>query len=181
MKNWKIIAIAAVGVVFFILACVFGVQGSQNKAIAMEQAIETAMSDIKVQEQSRMSKLPNMVDCVKQYDKHEAATLQAIVDGRSGGSKNIDNFTATIAAVAEAYPELKSNENYQTLMKEIATIENLLSQYRTNYNKQVGKYNSYVEGFPTRIFLSWTGYEPVDFKRLDYGAPVDAPTGLFED
>lgn len=180
MKNWKVPAIAGVGIIFVILMCVFGVQGSQNKAIGMEQAVETAMSDIKVQEQARISKLPNMVDCVKQYDKHEAETLQAIVDGR-GGAGNIENVTTAIAAVAEAYPELKSSENYQTLMKEMAMIENLLVQYRTNYNKQVGAYNRYVGGFPARIFLSWTGYEVVDYQRLDYGAPVDAPTGLFED
>ena len=124
MKNWKVPAIAGVGIILVILMCVFGIQSSQNKAISMEQAVETAMSDIKVQEQARISKLPNMVDCVKQYDKHEAETLQAIVDGR-GGSGNIENVTTAIAAVAEAYPELKSSENYQTLMKEMATIENL--------------------------------------------------------
>ena len=133
-----------------------------------------------MQEQARISKLPNMVDCVKQYDKHEAETLQAIVDGR-GGSGNIENVTTAIAAVAEAYPELKSSENYQTLMKEMATIENLLAQYRTNYNKQVGIYRRYVRGFPARLYLSWTGYEVVDYQLLDYGAPVDAPVNLFED
>ena len=180
MKNWKVPAIAGVGIILVILMCVFGIQGSQNKAISMEQAVETAMSDIKVQEQARISKLPNMVDCVKQYDKHEAETLQAIVDGR-GGSGNIENVTTAIAAVAEAYPELKSSENYQTLMKEMATIENLLAQYRTNYNKQVGIYRRYVRGFPARLYLSWTGYEVVDYQLLDYGAPVDAPVNLFED
>ena len=78
MKNWKVPAIAGVGIILVILMCVFGIQSSQNKAISMEQAVETAMSDIKVQEQARISKLPNMVDCVKQYDKHEAETLQEV-------------------------------------------------------------------------------------------------------
>lgn len=179
MKNWKMSAIVIVGVICVVLMCVFGVQSSQNKAISLEQAVETAMSDIKVQEQARISKLPNMVDAVKNYDKHEAETLQAIVDGRSGAG-NIENVTTAIAAVAEAYPELKSSENYQTLMKEMAIIENNLVQYRTNYNKQVGVYNRYVGSFPARIFLSWTGYEAIEYQRLDYDAPVDAPTNLFE-
>lgn len=167
-----------VGIIFFALMCVFGVQGSRNKAIGLEEAIETSMSDIKVQEKRRIDLLPNLVDCVKQYDKHEAETLQAIVDGR-GSTGDIENVTTAITAVAEAYPELKSNENYKQLMTELATTENMIAQYRESYNKQVGTYNRYVKGFPARQFLSWTGYEVLDYQRLDYQAPVDAPTNLF--
>lgn len=162
----------------FALMCVFGVQGSRNKAIGLEEAIETSMSDIKVQEKRRIDLLPNLVDCVKQYDKHEAETLQAIVDGR-GSTGDIENVTTAITAVAEAYPELKSNENYKQLMTELATTENMIAQYRESYNKQVGTYNRYVKGFPARLFLSWTGYEILDYQRLDYQAPADAPTNLF--
>lgn len=179
MKNWKVPALMAIGVICVVLMCVFGVQSGQNKAIGLEQAVETAMSDIKVQEKRRIDLLPNLVDCIKQYDKHEAETLQEIVDGR-GSTGDIENVTTAIAAVAEAYPELKSNENYKQFMTELATTENLISQYRTNYNKQIGAYNRYVRSFPTRIFLSWTGYETVEYQQLDYGAPVDAPTNLFE-
>lgn len=162
----------------FALMCVFGVQGSRNKAIGLEEAIETSMSDIKVQEKRRIDLLPNLVDTIKQYDKHEAETLQAIVDGR-GSAGDIENVTTAITAVAEAYPELKSNENYKQLMTELATTENMIAQYRESYNKQVGTYNRYVKGFPARQFLSWTGYEVLDYQRLDYQAPVDAPTNLF--
>ena len=178
MKNWKTCAVVVVGIIFFALMCVFGVQGSRNKAIGLEEAIETSMSDIKVQEKRRIDLLPNLVDCVKQYDKHEAETLQAIVDGR-GSTRDIENVTTAITAVAEAYPELKSNENYKQLMTELATTENMIAQYRESYNKQVGTYNRYVKGFPARQFLSWTGYEVLDYQRLDYQAPVDAPTNLF--
>ena len=178
MKNWKTCAVVVVGIIFFALMCVFGVQGSRNKAIGLEEAIETSMSDIKVQEKRRIDLLPNLVDCVKQYDKHEAETLQAIVDGR-GSTGDIENVTTAITAVAEVYPELKSNENYKQLMTELATTENMIAQYRESYNKQVGTYNRYVKGFPARQFLSWTGYEVLDYQRLDYQAPVDAPTNLF--
>lgn len=178
MENWKTPVIVVVGVVFMAAACVFGVQGSRNKAIGYEEAIETSMADIKVQEKRRIDLIPNLVDCVKQYDKHEAETLQAIVDGRKSAG-NIENVSTTIAAVAEAYPELKSNETYKQLMTELATTENMLSQYRESYNKQVGTYNRYVKGFPARVFLSWTGYEVLEYQRLDYQAPVDAPTNLF--
>lgn len=178
MKNWKTCAVVVVGIIFFALMCVFGVQGRRNKAIGLEEAIETSMSDIKVQEKRRIDLLPNLVDTIKQYDKHEAETLQAIVDGR-GSTGDIENVTTAITAVAEAYPELKSNENYKQLMTELATTENMIAQYRESYNKQVGTYNRYVKGFPARLFLSWTGYEILDYQRLDYQAPADAPTNLF--
>lgn len=178
-NNWKNIVLVVVGILVLGIMAVFMVQSSRNKAITLEQAVETAESDIRVQEKRRIDLLPNLVDTVKQYDKHEAEVLQAIVDGRSNTS-DIENVTTAITAVAEAYPELKSNENYKQLMTELSTTENLISQYRSAYNKQVGAYKQYVKGFPARVFLSWTGYEMHEYERLDYGAPVDAPTNLFD-
>lgn len=178
MKNWKVFIIVVAAIFAVILMGVFGVQGSQNKAINLEESIHTAQSDIKVQEKRRVDLVYNLADCVKQYDKHEAETLTAIVEGR-GSTGDIENVTTAITAVSEAYPELKSNENYKQLMTELATTENLMAQYRENYNRQVGTYNRYVKGFPARVYLGWCGYENQDFRRLDYNAPVDAPQNLF--
>lgn len=179
MKNWKVLLIVAAAVFAVILMGVFGIQGSQNKAINLEESIQTAQSDIKVQGKRRVDLVYNLADCVKQYDKHEADTLTAIVEGR-GSTGDIENVTTAITAVSEAYPELKSNENYKQLMTELATTENLMAQYRENYNRQVGTYNRYVKGFPTRVYLNWCGYERQDYQRLDYNAPVDAPQHLFD-
>ena len=178
MKNWKLPVIIIAGVLAVILLCVFSVQGSQNKAFALEEQVNTAQSDIKVQEKRRVDLVYNLADCVKQYDKHEADTLKAIVDGR-GGSGDIENVTTAITAVSEAYPELKSNENYKQLMNELAMTENLIAEYRSNYNKQIKEYNRYVRKFPTRMFLSILGYEVQEYKYLDYNSPVDAPQNLF--
>lgn len=178
MKNLKVTGLVLVGIIAVILMGVFGVQSSQNKALSLEESVETAMSDIKVQEKRRVDLVYNLADCVMQYDKHESETLLTVVEGR-GETGDIENVSTAIAAVSEAYPELKSNENYKQLMTELATTENLIAQYRSNYNKQVGTYNRYVKGFPTRVFLKWTGYETVDYQRLDYQAPVDAPQDLF--
>lgn len=180
MKNWKVLLIVAAAVFAVILMGVFGIQGSQNKAIRLEESIQTAQSDIKVQEKRRVDLVYNLADCVKQYDKHEADTLTAIVEGR-GSTGDIENVTTAITAVSEAYPELKSNENYKQLMTELATTENLMAQYRENYNRQVGTYNRYVKGFPTRVYLNWCGYERQDYQRLNYNAPVDAPQHLFDE
>lgn len=178
--KWKVPIIIGVGIIAIILMIIFGVQSSQNKAIALEESVNTANSDIKVQEKRRVDLVYNLVDCVKQYDKHEAETLKTIVDGRN--SKNdIENVTTAISAVAESYPELKSNENYKTLMNELSITENLLAEYRSNYNKRVKSYKRYVRKFPTKLFLNTLGYEMQEYEYLDYSAPSDAPQNLFEE
>ena len=173
-NNWKV----AAGIVAVILLCVFGVQSSQNRAFALEEQVYTADSDIKVQEKRRVDLVYNLADCVKQYDKYEAETLTAIVEGR-GSTGDIENVTTAITAVSEAYPELKSNENYKELINELSITENLIAEYRSNYNKQVKEYNRYIRKFPTRVFLDVLGYEIQNYTYLDYDAPVDAPQNLF--
>ena len=148
--NWKVPVIIGVGVLAVILMIVFGVQSSQNKAIALEEQVNTASSDIKVQEKRRVDLVYNLADCVKQYDKHEADTLTAVADGR-GSTGDIENVTTAITAVAEAYPELKSNENYKTLMNELSMTENMIAEYRSNYNKQIKEYKrkKFDDGYKT--------------------------------
>lgn len=177
-NNWKVALIVAAGIVAVILLCVFGVQSSQNRAFALEEQVYTADSDIKVQEKRRVDLVYNLADCVKQYDKYEAETLTAIVEGR-GSTGDIENVTTAITAVSEAYPELKSNENYKELMNELSITENLIAEYRSNHNKQVKEYNRYIRKFPTRVFLDILGYEIQNYTYLDYDAPVDAPQNLF--
>lgn len=109
------------------------------------------------------------------YFWNSGSTKQSI---RIGGTENV---TTAIAAVTEAYPELKSNENYKELMNELSITENLIAEYRENYNKQIKEYNRYVRKFPTRFFLNILGYETQQYQYLDYGAPVDAPQNLFGD
>ena len=177
--NWKLHLIIGAGVIAVILLCVFGVQSSQNKAIALEEQVNTAASDINVQEKRRVDLVYNLADAVMQYDKHEAETLKAIAEGR-GSTGSIENVTTAITAVAEAYPELKSNENYKTLMNELSITENLIAEYRSNYNKAIKEYNRYVRKFPTRIFLNMLGYEIMEYEYLDYNVSSDAPQNLFD-
>lgn len=178
ISNLKLGLIIGAGVIAVIILCVFSVQSSQNKAISLEEQVSVAQSDIKVQEKRRVDLVYNLADCVKQYDKHEYETLTAIAEGR-GSAGDIENVTTAITAVSEAYPELKSNENYKQLMTELAMTENLIAEYRSNYNSQIKSYNRYVKKFPTRMFLNMLGYEKQDYKYLDYDAPVDAPQNLF--
>ena len=177
--NWKLPLIIGAGVIAIILLCVFGVQSSQNKAIALEEQVNTATSDINVQEKRRVDLVYNLADAVMQYDEHEAETLKAIAEGR-GSTGSIENVTTAITAVAEAYPELKSNENYKTLMNELSMTENLIAEYRSNYNKAIKEYNRYVRKFPTRIFLNMLEYEVMEYEYLNYNVSSDAPQNLFD-
>lgn len=179
-SNWKLPLIIVVAIVAFATMCVFGVQSAQNKAINLEESVFTADSDIKIQEKRRVDLVYNLADCVKQYDKHESETLVGLADKMSRGSE-VEDVQTSISAVAYTYPELQSNANYKQFMTELSTTENLIAQYRENYNKSVKAYNRYVRKFPTRNFLSLTGYEVQEFKQLDYNASVDAPQDLFGD
>lgn len=181
MKNWKVIVISVVGVLAIILLFVFATQGVQNKAISLEEQINTADSDIKVQEKRRVDLVYNLVDCVKEYDKHEYNTLMDVVDARGSSDSDIETVTTALSATAEAYPELKSSQNYKELMNELSMTENMIAEYRSNYNKQVKEYNRYVRKFPNKQFLSMLGYDIGDFSYLDYNAPVDAPQNLFDE
>ena len=176
--NWKLPLIVVAGVITVVLLCIFGIQSSQNKAITLEEAVNTAASDINVQEKRRVDLVYNLADAVMQYDEHEAETLKAIVEGR-GSVGDIENVTTAITAVSEAYPELKSNENYKQLMNELSITENLIAEYRSNYNKAIKEYNRYIRKFPTRMFLNMLGYELMEYEYLNYGNNVDAPQNLF--
>lgn len=177
MKKVLIIMAAVVAV---ILMVVFMVQGAQNGAINREEQIETARSDIKVQEKRRADLIPNLADCVKQYDKHEYETLMGVIEARGANTDATANEIKTmINAVAEQYPQLQSNANYKQLMNELSVTENLIAEYRSNFNKQVKEYNRYTRKFPTRLFLSMTGYETIEYEYLNYDVSSDAPTNLF--
>ena len=144
-KDTKLILIVLAGILAIVLLCIFAVQGTQNKAFTLEEQVNTAQSDIRVQEKRRVDLVYNLADCVMQYDK------------------------------------LKSNENYKELMNELSITENLIAEYRSNFNKQVKEYNRYVRQFPARLFLNILGYETQTYDYLNYNAPVDAPQNLFGD
>lgn len=179
--NWKLPLIITAGVIAVILLCVFGIQSSQNKAYNLEEQVLSAQADITVQEKRRAELIPNLVDCVKEYDKHEYNTLMNVIAARGTNSDAVaDEIKTMISAVSEAYPELKSNDNYKQLMNELSITENLIAQYRENYNKQVEEYRRYVRKFPTRMYLNMLGYETQNYTRLDYGSTYsEAPSNLF--
>lgn len=181
MKHCKSILIVIAAVIAVIMLAVFSFQGTQNKAISLEEQISTAQSEIKVQEKRRADLIPNLVDCVQAYDKHEYRTLMDVINARGSSSdESVQEIQTMIQAVAESYPELKSSENYRELMNELATTENLIANYRSNFNTWVKSYNQYVRKFPNKQILGFLGYEIINYEYLSYDVSSDAPTNLFD-
>jgi len=156
--------------------------GIQNTAISYEEQIKDSNSNIKVQEKRRADLIPNLVDCVKAYDKHEYQTIMDVVKARGSSSDEAAAEVQTmISAVAEAYPELKSNSNYKELMNELTITENHIANYRSSYNGVVKEYKQFVRKFPNSQFLGLFGYQVENYEYLSYNTSQDAPTNLFGD
>lgn len=161
------------------IAILFGVN---NRAVSLEEQVYKANSDIQIQEKRRTDLILNLVDCVKEYDKHEAEVIKAAVEARAADQTEVGNVNTMLQAVAEAYPELKSNENYKELMNELSITENMIAEYRTTYNSQIRAYNKYVRKFPHKQILSVMGYEPIEFNYLEYSeAETQSIRNLFGD
>ena len=109
--------------------------------------------------------------------------MVAVVEERKGNADagTIEEVKAMIAAVAEAYPDLKAQKNYQELLNELAITENKIADIRKFYNKEVTAYKRFVRQFPNKQILSLRGYEVKDYERLEFGnSSVDAPKDLFK-
>lgn len=185
MKINKGIVITVVAVVAVVIATVVGITSVPGNAIKYEEKVTEARSAIKIQEKARNETLPNMADCIKNYDKHESETIINTIKARKGEDGTITDETVNevmrqIDVVVEKYPELSSQKNYKELMNEIAKAENKIANTREAYNKTVSRYNEYTKHPLRKFFLSLTGYERIEFKKLDYDVSEEAPTNLFD-
>lgn len=172
-----------IGIIIAIILMIVGMfVGTKNTAINLEEQIKESKSSINIQEKRREDLIYNLVDTVESYNKYEQDTMTRIIEARTQASNgNVEEAEILINAVAEQYPELKSNENYKTLMTELAVTENLIAEHRNNYNIQVKNYNKHIKAFPNNIILNIMGYEKMESTYLEYEASEDAPRNLFEE
>lgn len=171
------------GIIIAIILMIVGMfVGTNNTAINLEEQIKESKSSINIQEKRREDLIYNLVDTVESYNKYEQDTMTRIIEARTQASNgNVEEAEILINAVAEQYPELKSNENYKTLMTELAVTENLIAEHRNNYNIQVKNYNKHIKAFPNKIILNIMRYEKMESTYLEYEASEDAPRNLFEE
>ena len=157
---------AALLVIAIIVIWLLGYYISLNNTIVkLEETVENAWSDIDVQLRMRFDLVDNLVETVKGYAKHEKSTFKEIVEARNkfGSATDIkskaeaDNMlTASLKslfALSEAYPELKSNENFLSLQSELSDIENKIASARRYFNAATREYNTAVQEFPANVLF----------------------------
>lgn len=168
-----IIALVLIGII--ILYVVF----AYNRLISKKNNVDRAWSDIDTQLQKRYDLVPNLVNTVKGYMKHEQEVLENITEARtkwmnSTGLKDKENAENQMAgalkslfAVSENYPELKANENFKLLQEDLTAIENKLAYARQRYNRTVKTFNTAIQKFPNVIFANMLNFEKQDYFEIE--------------
>jgi len=182
---------------FYILLAIFIVLavylvGLYNALIRGRNAVKNAWSQIDVQLKRRHDLIPNLVESVKGYVTHERGTLEAVVKARqqavsiTGGvaerAKAENALTQTLRsllAVAEAYPDLKANQNFLNLQEELASTENKIGFSRQFYNDAAMQYKNRIEVFPSNIFANLFGFQPEPFFQVEAAGERQPPQVKF--
>ena len=158
-----------------------------NKFIRDKNLIKEAWSGIDVQLKRRHDLIPNLVETVKGYGSHERNLFQQITETRSKtmnldslkeraqGETQLSGMIKGLFAVAEAYPDLKANQNFLDLQKQLAEIEDQIQYARRYYNGVVRDYNIRVQSFPSNIVASVSGYKTADFFEISLATERETP------
>ncbi len=170
-----------------------------NDLVEEQEEVNQAWSEVENQYQRRMDLIPNLVNTVKGYAAHEENTLTEVITARSNASSitiqaddlNEENFArfqaaqdelsrglGRLMAVAESYPDLKANQNFQELQAQLEGTENRIAVARRNYNEEAADYNAEIRKFPTLIYAGWFGFEKKPYFQAATGADK-APTVQF--
>ena len=193
MQPW-LIALIVIGVIGLLLV-MWGV-GIYNRLVTLRNRFENAFSQIEVQLKRRYDLIPNLVETVKGYMKHEKETLEAVINARNqavgglqaaaakpgdaaamqqlvGAETALSGTLGRLFALAEAYPDLKANENMAQLTEELTSTENKVAFARQAYNDSVTAYNTYRQQVPAVIFAGAMGHGD-DAELLEFDSQVIA-------
>ncbi|WP_139651251.1 LemA family protein [Raoultibacter phocaeensis] len=166
--------IVLIVIVAIIVILVIAAIALYNNLVKMRNMVDNAWAQIDVQLQRRLDLIPNLVETVKGYATHEQGTLDQVTQARSAvmgatsreGKMQADNMLTgalkSLFAVAEAYPDLKANVNFQQLQSELSNTEDKISYMRQSYNDTVMKYNTAIQTFPAVIFAGMMGFQARD-------------------
>jgi LemA protein len=156
---------------------------SYNKLVRQRNQVDAAWAQIDVQLKRRHDLIPNLVETVKGYAAHERGTLDAVVQARNNAVAATGQGTADRAqaenmlsqtlgrlfALAEAYPNLKANENFIALQTELSSTEDRISYARQFFNSSVQTYNTSIQSLPTSLFAGMAGFKARDLFQIDGG------------
>ncbi|HEY4682910.1 MAG TPA: LemA family protein [Candidatus Acidoferrales bacterium] len=148
--------------------------GRRNEMVRLNTAVQAQWSDVDVVLQRRSDLIPNLVETVKGYAKHEVTVFEAIANARAAlyaartpadriaANSQLDGALGRLLVIVENYPNLKANENFLRLQDELAGTENRIAVERRKYNETLQAYNTFVQLFPNNIFAGWAGFRPND-------------------
>jgi LemA protein len=162
-----------------------------NRFIRGKNLVQEAWSGIDVQLKRRHDLIPNLVETVKGYMQYERSVLQEITDlrsksmsatsvGEKGAVENaLSRTLKSLFAVAEAYPDLKANQNFLDLQRNLTDIEEQVQLARRYYNGTVRDFNILVEAFPSALVASMFGFKLAEFFELEAAAERELPSVKF--
>jgi len=163
------VLVALIILAVVVILVIYGIS-VYNRLVRMRNWVREAWSQIDVQLKRRHDLIPNLVETVKGYAKHERETLERVIEARSrllSGSpqermqadNEIQQALKSIFALGEAYPDLKANQNFLQLQEELTTTENKVAYSRQLYNKTVADYNTLREQFPSNLIANMFNFK----------------------
>ena len=172
----------AIGIIVIVVLVVLVLMlaGVYNRLVGLRQRANQAFADIDVQLQQRHDLIPNLVETVKGYAAHEKGTLEAVTAARAAATSAgtveqkvqaenaLTGALRQLLAVAEAYPDLKANQNFLQLQGELGDVENKLAAARRFFNSAVGEFNAAIQQFPAVLIAGAMGFTERTF--FDVGA-----------
>ncbi len=175
-----------------IALALFGwVKGAYNGLVADQESVEKAWGNVESQYQRRADLIPNLVETVKGYAKHEQETLEGVIEARANATKvtidptnmtaedlkkyqaaqgDVTNALSRLIAVSESYPDLKANENFKDLQQQLESTENRINKARDDFNEEAKTYDTKRRTFPTNIIASIFGFEEKPYFQAQEGA-----------
>ena len=175
-----------------IALALFGwVKNSYNGLVSSQESVEKAWGNVESQYQRRADLIPNLVETVKGYAKHEQETFEKVIEARANATKvtidptnmspedlkkyqaaqgEVGSALSRLIAVAENYPDLKANENFKDLQQQLESTENRINIARNDFNEEARKYNTQRRTFPTNIIASIFNFGDKPYFQAQEGA-----------
>ena len=186
-----IILVVALGLGLFIVAVVVVVAGMYNGLVRSRNETKASWAQIDVQLKRRCDLIPNLVETVKGYAKHEQGTLEGVisaraaavaapsVDARIAAEGQLTQALGRLMVLTENYPDLKANQNFLGLQEELTSTENKIAFARQAYNDSAMTYNTKIETFPSNLVAGNFGFKPEPLFQVSDEKERQAPQVKF--